>query len=399
MTDGVLYEPRSLWSIANVEATDQPQQVRLERRHFYNSERWPITMTRVSLMAVNYSVFQTPQAGGIIPAGVGANEAASVVNLLRFAISAPQRFYFNAKNFVVDSGFSPRPVWQPPVGLTTLPGEGAYLPSSLYGQCNLNFDKPLRLPRNGTVEWDLSAYTIWNTQRDDQPAPLQTANASAWMLYQEVGGLLPGSVRSRHVPLFGYTGDMSQTDPEERWPYPADGYGAGAPGAGLRVSTDWWPGLSRFPAGGGGNQDFLGGSGVAGPPQKSFAGQESTRAGSTELIGMRTFIDQLSFDQEYSASAMPFQATSRAAPLSMRVGTRVRTVNAGSKTWWWRPGAPLALVFDSVSPASVYHFPEPITLGPGEQLDVEMELPPNVPTFTTTYHVGLSINGYAAIEG
>lgn len=393
MTEGVLYEPRSFWSIENVDAGAAPQFVRFDRRHFYNGERWPITIKRLTMMAVNYTVFETPQAG-LNPA-IGADEAGSVINKIRISLSSNQRYHFNAKRTLQLAGLSPRPRWMPQVGLTNA-GEGLYLPSSLYGQCFLTLDKPLFLPRNGSIQWDLSAYTPWNTQvvkGNDQ-----NNNATAWMIYQEEGGLWPGSARSRQVQLQAYTGQLTP-DPEMKWPFPADGYGVGALGPAVSASVDWWAPLSRFPAGGAANRDFTGGPGAAGPLQRSFSGQESTRAGSTKIIGMRTFIEQMTYDVQFSQNMFPVGATSRSAPLSMRVGTRVRTENAGSKTWWWREGAPLALVFDTLTPANVYEFPEPFTLNPGDQLDVEMELPANVPTFTTTFHIGVALNGFAAIEG
>ena len=395
MTDGVLYEPRSFWSIANVAADDDNlQTVRLDRRHFYNGERWPITLKRLTLMGINYSVFETPQVGDIDPA-LGANEAASVINRVRVSLSSNLRYHFNAKQTLIASGISPQPRWMPQTGLINA-GEGPYLPSSLYGQCFLNFDKPLFIPRNGTIQWDLSAYSPWNTQVDQGNA--QNNNATAWMLYQETGGLWPGSARSRQVQLQAYTGGF-QADPEEKWPFPPDSFGAGPVGPAVSATNDWWAPLSKFPAGGAANRDFTGAPGTAGPLQHSFAGQESTRAGSTELVGMRTFIEQMTYDVQFSQNMFPVGAVSRSAPLSMRVGTRVRSINAGSNTWWWRPGAPLALVFDSLTPACVYEFPEPFTLGPGDQLDVSLQLPPNVVDFTTTFHIGVAVNGFASIEG
>ncbi len=396
MSEGVLYEPRSLWSIANVAADDtNVTNVRMDKRHFYNGERWPITIKRMTFMAVNYSVFDTPQASAVDPT-IGADEAGSIINKIRVSVSASQRFHFNSRRTLLIPGISARPRWMPQTG-TTNGGEGLYLPSSLYGQCNLNFDKPLFLPRNGTIQWDLSAYTPWNTavvKGNDQ-----NNNASAWMVYQEEGGLWPGSARCRQVQLQAYVGDLSQADPEAKWPYPPDGFGAGALGPAVSTTTDWWAPLSRFPAGGGAERDFTGAPGTGGPLQKSFAAQESTRSGSTKITGMRTFIEQILYDVQFSSQMFPIGATSRSAPLSMRVGTRVRTENSGSKTWWWRPGAPLALVFDSITPACVYEFPEPFTMGPGDQLDVELLMPPNVENFTTTFHIGVAFNGYASIEG
>jgi hypothetical protein len=58
---------------------------------------------------------------------------------------------------------------------------------------------------------------------------------------------------------------------------------------------------------------------------------------------------------------------------------------------------------DSITHAGVYKLPCPITLGPGDTLDVEMSLPAidvsaqienDVP-----FQYGIALNGFAAIEG
>ena len=88
----------------------------------------------------------------------------------------------------------------------------------------------------------------------------------------------------------------------------------------------------------------------------------------------------------------------------LELGTRIRTTNGGSKEWWWREGAPLCLVFDTVTPATVYKMPYPITLGPGDTLDVELVVPPlpaGAVGGTALQHqvnTGISFNGWAAIE-
>lgn len=394
MTEGFLYEPRSLWSIANIQATALPQIVQLDKRHFFNGERYPITITRVTMAAINYLLVNTVQTGAPLAANVGANESSAVINRLRVSIAVPQRYHLNTKRRVLVAAAAPEPRFMPPTVLTAGVTPTDYVPSSLWGQCHLDFDKPLIIPRTGTLEWDLSAYTPFpnNTTGggNDQSAPV-----FATMLWQEEGGLLPGSARTRRVALQPYTGDLSQADPLEKWPYPVDGYGLGvALAAAGTPSVDWWGGQSRFPAAGGANQ---GAPFTPATPQGSFASQESTRAGSTRLLGMRTHIDQIAYDADLATNG--FDGVPQASPLSLRTGCRVRSINGGSGAWWWRPGAPMALVLDTITPASVFKLPEPVTLGPGEQLDVEMEFPANIPDFATTFHVGIAFNGYAAIEG
>jgi hypothetical protein len=87
---------------------------------------------------------------------------------------------------------------------------------------------------------------------------------------------------------------------------------------------------------------------------------------------------------------------------------RARTTNGGTNQWWWRPGAPLALVCPTITPAQVYEFEQPIVLGPGEQLEVELWAPlaPSLvllgsggaQTVQPNYTIGLSMTGYTTIE-
>jgi hypothetical protein len=71
--------------------------------------------------------------------------------------------------------------------------------------------------------------------------------------------------------------------------------------------------------------------------------------------------------------------------------------------WWWRPGAPLALVFDAQTPGLVYDLTHEITLEPGDTLALEMTFPPSAfggenPQLIPV-HVGVALNGYSPIEG
>lgn len=379
MAAGLLYEPRSLWSIANVAGSGIAQRLELQRTHFYNGERWPITLKRIALCGVNYLLQGAPL--DLMP--IGFNETSAVISRTRVKISSPGRYHFTSKRtFVLDAAMAPKSTAQPPTQLTPGdPGEVAtYLPSSLWGQCMLKPDYPLYIPRRGAIEWALSAHTPFPAEQLPPNDIPQDVTATAWMLYQQEGGLFSGSARSQQVTLFPFVGDLSQPNPQERWPYPADGYGAGVPPAGTPTSADWWSPQSRFPAGG----------------PRGFTSQEDVRDGSSKIIGLRTFIDQRLYDQRLVAQ---FTNVVRPSPLSLRTGCRIRTQGIGSQTWWWRPGAPLALVFDHVTPALVMDLPEPFTLPPQGQLDVEMEIPAISQDYTSTFHVGISFNGFATIEG
>lgn len=366
MSEGLLYEPRSFWSIANVAGQAFDQTVRLDRRHFYNGGRYPIEIRRIAIAGINYVLTGPP----IVNGAVGWDEAASVINRVQVSIAAPQRFYFSTRRAPLAAGMAPKATAQPPIAAPA---------SSLWGQCALKFDKPLVIPRTGSVELDLSAHTPW-TWPDAQTPVVENQATEATILWQEVGGLFSGSGRSLTVPLFTYTGNTTVADPPEKWPYPPDGYGVAAgPG---NPSPNWWPPRSSFPAGG----------------PRGFSRFESTRSGSTELSELRMHIEQ----QDYDAALAAAFGDTRPCPLSLRTGCRVRTVSGGSREYWWRPGAPLALVLDTITPALVYELAEPITMPPGEQLDLEVQVPGTTVgqgEDQPTFHIGVSLNGFAAIEG
>ncbi|MHC4717522.1 MAG: hypothetical protein ACYS5V_11165 [Planctomycetota bacterium] len=355
----------------------------LDRRHFYNGTRYPIQINRLSIMGVNYTFNRVPEG-----APVRTLQASTVINRCRLGISFPQRFHVNSKRFVLDAAIAPRPTWQPRPPDPSVPGQpGAGYPvSSLWGQSMLGFDKPLYLPIDGTITWQLSAINRWGDAAGGLANTIPVT-----MLYQEEGGLFGGSARTFQTQIqpfsdLNYVAENAQEI--ERWPYPVDPFQAPpTDGVGTR---QWWAPETEFNG-------------------QIFDRQESTRAGSTKLTDMRCFIDQRHYDEELFDSAVGGAGTSpQPSAVSMRIGTRVRTRNAGSKEWWWRPGAPLALVFDKITPANVYKLPEPITLGPGEQVNIEMEFPAASwqpggevppPPQPINFHVGVALNGYAAIEG
>ena len=379
--EGLIYEPRSLWSIARVASSSEKQLVRLDRRHFYNGGRWPIQIRRMALMAVNYVLADNPTS--ILP--LGPDETSQIIQKTRVAVSVPQRYHLNAKRSVLSGGAGASPTGQPPAEPVDLGDANIFTPSSLYGLSMLKLDKPMIIPRNGTIEWGLSAHSPWAITGGGSSA--ENVATRAWMLFQETGGLFAGSARARVVNLAAFTGNNTPT--VESWPYGVDDFGAGIPTAAANPSNNWWPPQSFFPAAGGAPD-------ANGQRNTTFAAQESTRAGSTEIGDMRCYIEQLDYDHNMDDDGG--YADLRAAQLATRTGCRIRSVNGGSKTWWWRPGAPLGLVFDHISPANVYQMPKEITLGPGEQLEVEMVFPAQT-SDPTNYQIGISFNGFAAIQG
>jgi hypothetical protein len=378
MSDGLLYEPRSFWSIGTFHAEDYTagrRSVRLPRNHFFNGERWPIQINRFVTAAINYTFVNPPAGASSFLMGSG------VVNRVRVNINAPQRYHYSTRVPFDMACVGPEATYTPGAKPATVPaGEGdtTFQPSSLWGQCALKFDNPLYIPRTSALEWDISAYTPWASGTvTPTPAPLATVPV-CYQLYEEPGGLFSGDARTRSFRMHAYNQPI--VDSDERWPFLRDPFQPVIAGQPLET-PDWWHPDGRFNV-------------------RLFDQQEATRAGSTSITGMRTMIDQIQYDAflvEEGVSAL----AQRSCPLSMRVGTRVRLANAGSQTWWWRPGAPLCLVFDHITPANVYTLEKPITIGPGDTLDVEMVFPEITPLAKSAsqIQVGISFNGFAAIEG
>lgn len=400
--EGILYEPRSLWSIANVvvPATQStPLRTTLNRQHFTNRTRWPMTLKRVALTAVNYTFSDL-----LDPFAVGANtlfmfQAAAVVQVISLSISAPQRYNLNAKSVINSATCAPRPTWDPPKPGQIVAGDLFPFTAALTNTSQLMFDHPLYIPRTAAVEWQLSALSpvvlgVGSEGPDPELQAPRTADAAeVTMLYQESGGMFFGSARQHRynpqpwVPPGGLPLSPAAST-EERWPFPPDLISGLDPFVALPGTADWWDPKGLFSA-------------------KAFKNQNSTRDGATKITDMRVAIDQFFYDLTVAnAFGNVYPLVTQipvVAPLSTRLGTRVRNVDCGSGAWWWRPGAPLALVFDAKTPALVYDLPEAITLEPGDTLDVEMTMPPNpiqgAGGSALTYHIGVSFNGYSPIEG
>jgi len=368
MSAGLLYEPRSLWSIANqtvLAGTTSETVTPLTRNHFWNGTRWPIILDRVAMCGVGYVFSQAPGT---------QNAADSVVNRVKLAVSAPQRYHLSSKHLAQLGSIMPRPRMMPPTGDSVATGN--FPVSSLWGQSMLRFEEPIRIPKDGDIQWSLSAMVPYSIPGQDTPPVAQVDPVDAWMLYQETGGLFDGSARAHlaqlHTLRLGhYPPDGEQT--EERWPYPDDGLNSTSGGD----TNNFWDPRGEFTA-------------------RRFKDQNPIRDGAGEFTEMRVMIDQRDYDDRLQTSQF---SGFRPAPISTRVGCRVRTSNCGSNAWWWRPGAPLALVFDEITPAIVYKLHRPITLGPGDTLDLQMTFPANLTQLTQIHHVGVSFNGFSPVQG
>lgn len=370
---GFWYQPASLWSAAYVSAEEGVSSLRFNfrREHFRNPTRHPITLNRFALCGINY-----PLAIQNIAGFVGPNSAESAMfQLAKIRISAPYRRGFSREAIPLAS-YSPRAT-----GWTS----GSTLSdSSLFGVNYLKFDKEIVLPRKGALDFALSGAI--RMENADFAFPGSVFARTGRIFYHEKGGMFAGSSRQKGLTVGQGANVAPIPDPYSGIPFPIPPDYAVAAEVGVAPTT-LWPPQSQMNA-------------------RDFEQQESTRSGSTGIYGMGVFIDQIAWDDEIKADVLATQATP-AGPLyqismtASMIGCRARAVHApGSNDWWWRQGAPVSLVLDTITSALVYDLPEPITLSQGECLDVSMLVPGEAAaSFATGYQVGISFNGWTAVEG
>jgi hypothetical protein len=400
---GVWYEPRSLWLVKNVNIFDylvfgnegpagHTVTVQLPRNPFRNGTRFPITINRMAMSGVGYP-FARPDVAAMQAASPGPADlnGTTMINTMRVTVASPYRTTFSMTPSLM-TGLSPRPTDGPSLKNTVSGGFPFRGFSSLFGANGLRFDKPLILPKAGHVEWDVSSLqglrfvpVGGNEGTITQPTDLSTADIPCVLSYLEKGGLFAGNSRSRNMLLRQSQGGVVPTPGEQGYPYALPPGFAVPPGG---AALPFWDPQSRFDT-------------------QLFRAATATRAGSTEIYGMTAAIDQFNFDADTVLSG-PFP-NAVMAPVSTRLGTRVRLVGGPASDWWWAPGAPMALVMDTQTPASVYWLDEPITLMPGDALDVtvqvrapgflEAALQQQPIAFAEQNQFGISFNGFTAITG
>lgn len=373
-TPGFLYEPRAFWSVGRIEsatsrATRPPNVVQLPRADFTNGERFPVTLTKVCVAPVNYNFDRYSDAAA--PPLTTANFRNCGVAALEFpglTIAAPQRQYYAARPGHLQ-GLTPEPSYTPAIAGQN--GSPAYA-SSIWGLSRWKFDHEMHIPRLGDLEFDLSSVAVDGTLPGAPTAP------TAFVNFEETKqGLFGGQSRGA---LFALREWVPAGGAAYTFPFGADGFGPPTQGNTQTV----WPSTSRLSA-------------------RRYGAENPTSDGSVPVQGFSVMIDQISYDADTFAGHLPAPAAgSVLAPLAFRVACRARMRNGGTGAYWWRQGAPLALVTPTITPAQVYTLVNPITLGPGDSLALELSVPPPVvigeDTIPSIYQVGVSLCGFAAIE-
>lgn len=354
---GLMFEPRALWDVKRIDATDVEQTVLFDTREaFMNGSRYPIQITEISLAPINYL------AASALTLAPGRLTGQAVFNAAEMVLAVRQRQ--NYSRFPVRlPGYSATPSQEPSTRFLDLVDPEVTNASGLLGVSHKRFDRPFVLPQYGAVEIQLSTYdgAFPPGVRDPQPPRFSVA----WF---EAGGLLEGSARTlTRRPLRDALTTTSAL------------YGAAIPSLVPKVPSP----LAT-------NATF--------PPEhlfttKDFRAQSPTVQGAQRFTGVTVQIDQIDHDSYWDFNAP-------VTPLALRTGCRIRTTDGGTKMDWWRPGAPIGLVLNTVSPAMTYRLPRPLTMEPGDQFEVELTVPPTTRGEPAdVYSIGVALNGYAVIEG
>jgi|SRR6185503_5868720 len=374
--DTLLHEPRALWTVqallaealeANVEEdiVVSTGRVLVPKDDFKNTSRYPITLTKMCVCAIGYTYREyeftaTPEAVH--------NSMMAAQNQVKIFLSSPYSFHLDRNDFIVNQA-PPDPTAEP--GMRYDPTIGSYS-SGIWGLNRWTFDRCLWLPRKATLQLDIGTWIIPDLGFGAPPAIYTSVQFD-----EPQTGILGGNNRLRAraaIPAVFDTHAAAVGIPAP------DAFGAGNGG----TSFVTYPAEGLF-------------------KPNVFNRQESDRGQDMNAFtGFAVALDQIDYDLAIQALGVDF-AAKPIAPIGTRIVTRAKCSNGGTNEWWWRPNAPLCLVSPTMGPATVYTLRKPIVLGPGEQLEVELQAPPIVTIddtpFQPTYQIGVSFTGYATIEG
>lgn len=377
MPTTAIYEPRAYWDVQPVTPTlvDRPVSVVFNRENFRNGTRNPVVLDRLLVAPVGYTFNNFPGVNDP-PEGPGDVDAcAAMLERCKLAITSPSRYHFawrpgliaaRAEEQVHEASMRRDPV----LGYS----------SGLLGICRWDFAYPMLIPRGGSLDFGLGKPVL-------QPASLNDGDPVAFprvtVAFFEDYGRAGGDARTKEFDLFWWAN--AAADSPHPYP-PADGLGvAGNVAAGN--STRLYDERMMLNS-------------------KDWRQQQQTQAGSTRVTGFAVAIDQRAWEEAVQLNPPTNGGGQPLAALALRTPTRAPAMtDGGSKMDWWREGAPLALVSPSMTPAKVFRLMEPIVLNPGDVLELELEVPgatagtPSDPIISPTYQVGVSLTGYAKIEG
>lgn len=408
---GVLYEPRAFWGVRQCENTGRdegvPFRTTLSRENFLNSERYPVTITRILTAPIGYIFrqFENGPPTGELTYRAGGSAA---FQHAKIRISVPQRKHFSRMMLGFEA-LAARPTWEPQISGYT----GLDYASSMWGFYRWDFDHPMIMPRLGTMEFQFGTIdapnvplasdlgrVFFNVAVYEGPPPVDPSKPEA------PGALLwPGNAR---------TSAQLARDPVTNTT--------------ILDRTLHYNGLANAPGGGqGGNivvpRDPNYGNGAFAPgalvspqrfdPRDQFSTprydqKNANASGPSPVTGFGIHLDQIDYDDAIETTPVTGNPGGQPiSPLGLKTGVRARTTNGGSGAWWFRNDvegwAPTALVCPTITPANVYILPKPITLEQGDSLEVELEVPGPIVIddnlIEQTYTIGVSATGFAMISG
>jgi hypothetical protein len=364
----VIYEPRAFWSVGFVDTSVTPSSgkeettVRLSREHFRNGSRFPVVLTRVAVGAINYTLAQYDVSP--VSSSDRYHNDTSIIDVCDISFGVPNRRWWNRKPIQLAS-LTARATHEPSMRVSDVPYTYASGPWGIY---RLAFEHPLQIPESAAIEVGIGSWTTALGIADSPPPAL-----SAWISVEETGGIWPGAARSAQKAILHYT-------PPSIGPFKPDGFSA---------SPNVPPGRT-----------------VPIDIQQTFTATEYTkqdplrgRAGTRTVHAINVHINQIAFDDAVQSSLVTGVPGSPITPMGLRIPCQARCRGGGSGEWWWRPNAPLALVFNEITPARVYDLPSPVTLEDGDCLDVVIRTPPQWGGLAPRYQIGVAFTGYAVIKG
>lgn len=375
-TPDSVFEPRVLWSTARYEAVTRttrqpPNRIRLTERDFLNGEHYPITL-RYLLLDTPGVLMDTFDAAPPISADFFRQTRAAMLDRVDVTISARGLRHFARYPHALRA-MGKVPTDEPrlsdadaEVGATNVQRN-----ARLFNTFRWTFDKKMRLPPDAVIQAEFSAIADFGLLAAEYPK-------ASLAFHQAGGGFANGSARVQPFTLVpGARANL---------PFPIDALQTQITGAGAGPT---WPSTTRF-------------------NERNFLAQNTCGAGSANVMsGFSVAFDQRAWEDAVAA-ALPFAPTGGViGSVGNLIGCRMRVPsgNGGSGAYWWREGAPLSLVCPTMTTAHVYPLAQPITLEPGQSLEVELEFPeavvidPESGPLNTTYLAGVALAGEAKIYG
>lgn len=397
--DGYHYEPRALWGRMLRERATTEAEVTLDRfvpfgkQDFYNSGRWPMLITHMVVMSKPLEA--------ATPRGNGDDFALRPIvrPTIRIAKQGTRPFSIlqniGAIDWLGDTCSGPK---------ATNPGStGTFADfSDGFNTVRWDLELPMRVPNRGMVQFDISGTPpllfAEAADPDDIITPVGLRGTAQFYEVADAAQSTPGNTRPNVRDML----TMSERDARA---FTSDA----AVTAVINLSND---ALTLANPYGGVPSTWDNGYGM---PGKTFlkaqaAGNRASMLDAMQFSFLKTIADGSMAFMPTDAQALTPDIFTARQNITTSLYCRAKVQQGGSNTWFWREGAPLALVMPTLTPNPVYRFPAPIELQPGEGFDVFGSIPTDGLYSPIEYSVGgddltyashafyVSFCGYAALK-